>query len=82
MIQVLIVSKVRLLSSTVLISEDLNISHSRVFGREFRRMNAKTFESTANFMAVRCDSEVRSVVMCSETPELPSQAILNSCWKM
>ena len=38
MIRVSIESNMSLLSSTVLTTEDLNISHSGVFGREFRRM--------------------------------------------
>ena len=66
MIWVSIESNVSSLSSTVLTTEDLNISHSRVFGREFRRMKERTLSSTEYFIPARWDSTVRSVEMCSE----------------
>jgi len=78
MIRVSAVSKVNLASSVVLMKKVLNSSHSGVFRRELRRMNAMTLALTVNFMAVRRDSEVRSEAMCSKTPELPSQATLKS----
>ena len=49
---------VSLLSSTVLTTEDLNISCSGVFGREFRRMKERTLSSMEYFIPARRDSTV------------------------
>ena len=76
-------SKVILLSSVELISVSLNNIHSGVFGRELMRINALTFTSTVNFMAVRQASEVQSEAMCSKTVlVLLSQVAQKCCWKM
>ena len=58
--QVSMESNVSLLSSTVFMTEDLNISHSGVFGRELRRMKERTLLSTEYFIPARRDSTVRS----------------------
>ena len=59
-IQVSMESNVSLLSSTVLTMEDLNISHSGVFGRELRRIKERTLSSTEYFIPARRDSIVLS----------------------
>ena len=74
-------SNMSLLSSTVFMTEDLNISHSGIFGRELRRMKERTLSSTEYFIPARRDSTVRSTEMCSETAEVPSHVLLKSCWK-
>ena len=47
------VSKVSLLSSTVFTTDDVNISHSGVLGREFKRMKDRILLSTEIFIPAR-----------------------------
>ena len=72
-------SNMSLLSSTVFTTENLNISHSGVFGRELRRMKERTLSSTEYFIPARQDSTVQSTEMCSETAEVPFHVLLKSC---
>ena len=79
--QVSMESNTSFLSSTVFTTEDLNISHSRVFGRELRRIKERTLSSTEYFIPARRDSIVQSIEMCLETAEVPFHVLLKSCWK-
>ena len=45
--------KVSLLSSTVFTTDDVNISHSGVLGREFKRMKDRILLSTKIFIPAR-----------------------------
>ena len=71
-------SKVSLLSSTVFTTDDVNISHSGVLGREFKRMKDRILFSTEIFIPARQASTVRREV-CSETAEVPSHVLLKNC---
>ena len=73
------VSKVSLLSSTVFTTDDVNISHSGVLRREFKRMKDRILFSTKIFIPARQASTVQREEMCSETAEVPSHVLLKSC---
>ena len=74
-------SRVSLLSSTVLITDDVKEFHSRVFRREFRGMKARTLWSMLNFIPASQVSSVLREVMWSEMGKVPSQVEAKSCRK-
>ena len=71
-------SKVSLLSSTVFTTDDVNISHSGVLGREFKRMKDRILLSTKISIPARQASTVQREEMCPETVEVPSYVLLKS----
>ena len=74
-------SRMSFVSSTVLITDDMKEFHSRVFGREFRRMKARTLWSMLNFIPASRVSSVWGEVMWSGMGEVPSQVEAKSGWK-
>ena len=76
-----IASKVSFVSSTVLITDDMKEFHSGVFGREFRKMKARTLWSMLNFIPASRVSSVRREAIWSEMGEVPSQVEAKSCRK-
>ena len=81
MMQTSIASRISFVSSTVLITDDVKEFHSRVFGREFRRMKTRTLWSMLNFILASRVSSVRREAIWSEMGEVPSQVEAKSCRK-
>ena len=80
-IQTSMASRVSLVSSTVLIKDDVKEFHSGVFRREFRRIKTRTLWSMLNFIPASQVSSVRIEAIWSEMGEVPSQVEEKSCRK-